>query len=275
MSTRATSAAHSNIAKQRLIALLSKYSETTATSVGSGEIWQNHCSRNTTTTKPPAVFNDFESRSYDELRVAYLKSLQQLHPDKRYASHHHQTQQQQQQSYNHQSRTPPTLNENEEKAIGRREEHHAFIELQDAWNKYEKMTKCFSRVGLGKGGSEKDLEMRKVQQKFTMFGVGCSFADSPSESQRRREFMDQACRGWLSAGLLSDATKSTKKGADNATFKECNNNDTIHNNSTQTSLIEDDLFVLTSDCGGGGHLRVQEPLKQSRGRSLIDCSKRQ
>jgi len=37
-----------------------------------------------------------------------------------------------------------------------------------------------------------------------VFGVGCSFADTPEERIRRNEIMDQACRGWFTDGYLQE-----------------------------------------------------------------------
>ena len=37
-----------------------------------------------------------------------------------------------------------------------------------------------------------------------MFGVGCSFDDSPEERDLRNDIMDQACRGWFSSGAIEE-----------------------------------------------------------------------
>lgn len=70
-----------------------------------------------------------------------------------------------------------------------------FVDLKEAWDDYEKIAK------LMKNKSDRD-----TQNNFTMFGVGCSFSDNPDEQRRRSEIMDQAGRGWFSAGQIGEAT---------------------------------------------------------------------
>merc|ERR1719491_309440 len=69
-------------------------------------------------------------------------------------------------------------------------ENQPFVELVNAWEAYEKIAKPIRK--------NKNAE----EANFTMFGVGCSFADSPSERDYRTKIMDQACRGWFSSGSL-------------------------------------------------------------------------
>lgn len=37
-----------------------------------------------------------------------------------------------------------------------------------------------------------------------MFGVGCSFSDNAREREMRSKIMDQAAKGWICAGELSE-----------------------------------------------------------------------
>jgi hypothetical protein len=78
--------------------------------------------------------------------------------------------------------------------------HERFVDLKEAWDDYEKVGK------LTKNRSDRD-----IQNNFTMFGVGCSFSDNPDEQRRRAEIMDQASRGWFSAGQIPEITKDDSK----------------------------------------------------------------
>lgn len=72
-----------------------------------------------------------------------------------------------------------------------------FVELQTAWMVYERMSRTYRQASADRDGAEGD---------FTMFGVGCSFADNDQERKLRTEIMDQACRGWFSSGLLQESS---------------------------------------------------------------------
>ena len=61
--------------------------------------------------------------------------------------------------------------------------------LQDAWMDYETLAKVMKKV-----------DNKGADASFTLFGVGCSFSDNDQERERRNEIMDQAGRGWFSAG---------------------------------------------------------------------------
>ena len=67
---------------------------------------------------------------------------------------------------------------------------------------------------------------------FTLFGVGCSFSDSPQERKLRDEIMDQACRGWFPSGTLthSDGEKTIKEVMKSP-------------QQSYTKLSDDDMFV--------------------------------
>jgi DnaJ-class molecular chaperone len=70
----------------------------------------------------------------------------------------------------------------------------SFNELQEAWDNYENLAKMMRKVNKG---DEADAN-------FTLFGVGCSFSDSPAERALREEITDQACRGWFSSGAIAE-----------------------------------------------------------------------
>jgi len=75
--------------------------------------------------------------------------------------------------------------------------HDAFVELQSAWEAYGCLSKSGRRIkGNCKEGS------------FTMFGVGCSFSDSPLEQDLRRDFTDQACQGFIPNIAIPQHTSS-------------------------------------------------------------------
>jgi hypothetical protein len=146
---------------------------------------------------------DFASYSYAELRKAYLEKVQILHPDKIEFKKKDVT------KFNF----PPAMKWGEieesptwrdvEAAIKKessRDLHEKFVDLKEAWDDYEKVGK------LTKSRSDRD-----IQNNFTMFGVGCSFSDNPDEQRRRAEIMDQASRGWFSAGQIPEITKDDSK----------------------------------------------------------------
>ena len=151
--TRAASAAASRRAIQELERLL--FLEPRNSLRGSTE-WQRKL--------------DSESMySYTDLRKAYLRRLQEIHPDK------------------HKSRN---LSSDHLQSV-----KQSFNELQAAWDKYESLARNMNKVDKGD----------KADANFTMFGVGCSFSDNEEERARRSEITDQACRGWFpSAALPAD-----------------------------------------------------------------------
>ena len=149
--------------------------------------------------------------SYSELRTAYLERLQAIHPDK--LKHHHTT-------------------DGKNQAT-----HSQFVELQDVWDKYEEVAKRMQKVG------------KPEEASFTMFGVGCSFADSPEERAMRDAITDQACRGWFSAGSLAEqATEGDPTS--NTEFKA-------------VPLCDDDLFVEHNDGAptSNGHESQSQPTR--------------
>jgi hypothetical protein len=99
-----------------------------------------------------------------------------------------------------------------------------FVELKEAWQRYEELAKRMRRVE--KGDNE--------ASSFTMFGVGCSFSDNDEERAQREEIMDQACRGWFSSGALGNADDEIDQ--EEKTFTK-----------QQVSLCHDDYFVAHDD----------------------------
>lgn len=142
---------------------------------------------------------DHSIYTHSQLRAAYLERIQELHPDKR----RNVLQQQQQQ------------------LPGQRDEaSDEFILLREAWNRYEELAKELTKVN--NGSREAD---------FTMFGVGCSFADNDAEREKRSEITDQACRGWFSAGELGvgDTNDSKRK---------------MTETKQHGSLLDENMFVV-------------------------------
>jgi hypothetical protein len=141
---------------------------------------------------------DHSIYSYSDLKTAYLERVHALHPDK-------------------------CRGETKEKEVAKRE----FVQLKNAWNKYEELAKMMKRV---KKGDETDAS-------FTMFGVGCSFSDNDAERSLRNEFMDQACRGWLSSGAI---------GTDDGSEEDNNKNNKGQKEAysqCKVSLCDDDCFM--------------------------------
>jgi len=112
--------------------------------------------------------------SHKELKAAYLKRLQEIHPDKQ---HPH--------------------NSSSKSSILVQDQRKAFVQLQEAWNDYDKFTKIVLRAQADSSGGKETIS------NFTKFGVGCSFSDSPEEREERDKIMNQASRGFFISGVLS------------------------------------------------------------------------
>jgi hypothetical protein len=134
--------------------------------------------------------------------------------------------------------------------------HSRFVELQDAWACYEKVAKM---MNVAKDG--------KQEANFTMFGVGCSFSDSPQERALRSEITDQACRGWFSSGEIAhtsaDTTAAIKDDAKEGIAE------------TTVSLVDDDLFMSTEDSSPMQiyHTRNSRTGQEGRRPSLVTLPK--
>lgn len=196
MSTRASAAVSSRRAKQELVRLLfgTKYS-------GRGP--EAHSKLD------PAGY------SFTDLRKAYLERLQTIHPDKlkhaRPAPIYEGTSSDDE---------PTDTVESSWASSSQPPLHGQFVELQDAWDKYEEVAKMIARVG------------KPEDANFTLFGVGCSFSDSPQERAMREEIMDQAARGWFSSGGLAETSEEAASTEYINVFK-----------TEAIPLCDDDLFV--------------------------------
>ena len=158
---------------------------------------------------------DFASYTYSDLRKAYLDRIQTTHPDKLQGH--------------------GILN-----LTLKRDITTYFIELQDAWEAYEK---CYKHMR--PGTDEKD------EGSFTMFGVGCSFSDNPTERELRNQIMDQACKGWFSAGALNNTA-----------------NHEIDISNTTTSVLERSTHLSDDNLFVNGRAEHESPVLPKR--SLVD-----
>lgn len=177
---------------------------------------------------------DHSIYSYADLRSAYLERIQKLHPDKQ------------------RSQQPASLKAPQRRGVEDNSQvitdASRFAELQEAWNRYELIAKVSKRVGKGEG--------RDVDTNFTMFGVGCSFSDTEEEREKRAKIMDEASRGWFSAGVIghdsderieaSDtrrAARGTVPLACDKLFEPRDNDDARHN---ETSRVQGDTTAVES-----------------------------
>ena len=177
---------------------------------------------------------DHASYSFAELKAAFLQRVHDVHPDKR--AHRQDAHKQ----------NDADRNDSPSKANG--VGHEEFVRLQEAWSDYEKMAKMMTRVGSGSSDAN-----------FTLFGVGCSFSDSPAEQRKRSEIMDQAGRGWLTAGVLAERTTTSKDDCGGAP-----------SGATSTRLVDDEMFVeeVSEESAVGSHARPKKIAK-----ALVDIPK--
>lgn len=164
MGTRAASATLTLRAKENLVRILF------------GVVPQTGPSNSTIKCVP-----DHSTFTYSDLRLAYLDRIQKLHPDKQKSSQlqHGRL----------------GISDRIEKTHRAQSAASPFVELLHAWNRYEAVTRDSKR--LSKSDRKDDVDAN-----FTMFGVGCSFADTDEEREQRNRIMDQASRGWLSNGEI-------------------------------------------------------------------------
>lgn len=206
--TRAASAAISSRAKQELVRLLFS---------------------NQYTRKGPEAHRrlDHSIYSYAELRNAYLERIHALHPDKKRSSHINGIVGKER--YHKVSEDVTTsLHENDHNKSSRMTDTARFIELQEAWNRYEKLAKMMKRG--------RDNNPNSIDSNFTMFAVGCSFADNELEREERNKIMDQASKGWFCAGQLGNQNSTTKTTDDEKI------DDNFKSMPPTISLTNDDLF---------------------------------
>lgn len=216
--TRAASAAASRNAKLKLVELLFRDERSKVGSNGYGCF-------------------ELSSYSYNELRKAYLKKLQVLHPDKTYADYN---------GFNRDRSRPNQFEKDADPCLTKEDLKKDFQYLQSAWNRYAELSKSMSKVVQGDGAAAN----------FTKFGVGCSFSDNDEEKALRKEITDQACRGWFSSGLVSsglDAESDINQdidGRSNNTAKKCPACFKISQraSSNKYSLIDDSMFIDVEAC---------------------------
>ena len=203
MSTRAGSATAAIRAKQNLVRLLFPETSTKTLTL------PMEASTNATTA----------SYNYCDLRTAYLRKVQELHPDKHYQSTIATdggttgipTSTTSEAASTSSCRSPLTL----QKTL--------FLQVQDAWKRYESFAKdsnqCLSSLSASTGQATHGKQHASSSSSssgaaasscgdanFTMFGVGCSFADNDQERQYRNYIMDQASRGYFTTGEISGSS---------------------------------------------------------------------
>jgi len=242
---RAAWAGNSGRVKQTLVQLL--FASNTKSPMASRSTVHAHVVQN------KAKQLDSASYTYQELRAAYLERLQQWHPDKH---HPHYSYSSNQNDDDDDDKSDPSLTaaastdkmnsfgstdyHDDDRRQQQRQQNNKvlFVELQEAWANYESAAKLLKRAG--DGGS--------ADANFTMFGVGCSFADSEEERKIRDAITDQACRGWFRSGLLSS---------------DVSDND---NNNNNNNTSDDSISQKTKD------LEISSMLESLRTIPLIDDS---
>merc|ERR1719223_1677148 len=129
------------------------------------------------------------------------------------------------------------------KAGGAKDAHLQFIELKSAWEEYNSTVKRHTGGRSNPNKQHSDDDIWEGGDDFTMFGVGCSFSDSPEERDLRNEIMDQACRGWFSSGALPPA--GNRLDARQELALHCDASRGIQNAIDKPSLklTDDDMFV--------------------------------
>lgn len=160
--------------------------------------------------------------SYTRLKAAYLERVHAMHPDKL--------------SHGKQGRGK---NSEEEKVA-----HLEFIELKAVWEDYDRIMKQHKISKHLEEAADANANMDD-EGSFTMFGVGCSFADSPTERDYRNEIMEQACRGWIPSGSLSTGEGSClpSNGENAAEINRGNVTRPASTREAETKLSDDDMFV--------------------------------
>lgn len=281
MSTRLTNTTASRKAREALVRLLihdgqvppslhrGRNAAANAQGINNNQNHRHRCPKNL--GNPPQ-----SSYSYQQLRAAYLQKIHAIHPDKVAHSSDESTKRSVEESIAGRNNT--AISSREASKSG---SHLRFIELQSAWESYEESMRFLKQLVGGSGptgnGEEnsnedgRDREEEVWNSNFTMFGVGCSFADNPMERALRDEITDQACRGWFSAGSLSSDI------GDNNDTKEGLKNGSAHWENRGCSLADDDMFIADDDLSSGEAdrlKRTENVPSQGRRKSLVDLSSR-
>jgi len=236
--TRAASATVSLRAKQELVRLL----------------FGNKLSR-----KGPQAHRllDHSIYSYADLRAAYLERIHVLHPDKKNSQDTKTTPHSTSSAANDQS-SAATANKN--KSVTKKTDASRFVELQEAWSRYEEVAKMMKKVGQGSDGRN----INAIDANFTLFGVGCSFSDNEQEREMRNRIMDQASRGWFTAGELSERTVVDQQQQQQSSTSGTNGGRGRMQQSTVSPLTSDDMFDLME---GKDHDRDSGVTDESRAKA--------
>mmetsp|Transcript_17834 Transcript_17834/g.36655 ORF Transcript_17834/g.36655 Transcript_17834/m.36655 type:complete len:292 (-) Transcript_17834:210-1085(-) len=209
--TRAATAASSRDIKQKLVKLLfrDKYNRTGP---------EGHARL------------DFSIYSYEDLRRAYFKRLQVIHPDKTTSIA----------GLDRSQLTAQQHRKNNDRVHSKEELKKEFQELQSTWDRYEALSKDMMKVIQGDGAAAN----------FTKFGVGCSFSDNDEERALRNEITDQACRGWFSSGLVSSGLPAESPGIQK---RNGNGPGSSQDSNRSKSLIDDSMF-FEADSSDANHI---------------------
>lgn len=237
MSTRAGAATASLRAKQNLVRLL--FQNTNTASVTSHSRGGHFTSPSSSSSSIDATAASY---SYCDLRTAYLQKVQELHPDKHYCTHR---------------APPPPPSSCRGTSSSQSETQHSslqksqFQQVQEAWKLYESFAKnsnqCLASLAKNKAQSGNAMatstehqHQPKFDANFTMFGVGCSFADNEQERQYRNYIMDQAARGYFTTGEISTHDPTCK--TDGTSHINEKNFQRSFATKTSLSICNDDLF---------------------------------
>jgi hypothetical protein len=189
---------------------------------------------------------------YQDLRIAYLKRLQEIHPDK---NHRHQS------SSTNSPGTVDLLRNSYSSTTAktkRQQEHDEFVRLQHAWQEYDKMAKTVLKAQKDSSGG---LE---AEANFTKFGVGCSFSDSPEEQKERDKIMEQASRGFFYSGLIPEKLEEEQHGGD------------FNNNRQRPSPILDETIFAQTAADNNEVMSIEESVADNVRvkKSLVDMPKK-
>mmetsp|Transcript_16657 Transcript_16657/g.45753 ORF Transcript_16657/g.45753 Transcript_16657/m.45753 type:complete len:235 (-) Transcript_16657:799-1503(-) len=229
MSTRGATAAAAKAAKEAVVKLLFRPRD--------AKLYGKAVLDPSPTTRIPTVYKnvlDPAIYSYSDLRRAYLARVKELHPDR-----YHTAASRGVNGSTDDASHERKINFDDSSNLGKADRDQ-FQSLQDAWTHYETLAKRMRRVDNGGADSS-----------FTLFGVGCSFSDDENERNYRTEIMDQAGRGWFSAGGLTSGLESennsksntgNRQGASLLTMEEFDkhhhHNNNNYNHSTRFGLCQ-------------------------------------
>ena len=222
--------------------------------------------------------------THSDLKHAYLQKLKELHPDLNPSSttkSSHATTADDpvtrtaaftsKSSHEDGPQDKDTFLEQQEQT-----QRHHWNALQDAWMDYEALAKQWHRTSSSSSTEEAN---------FTLFGVGCSFSDNEHERDLRTEIMDQAGRGWFSAGQLpssssaSTVTTTTTTNSNRRTHNQWNPSSSRSPSESLLTLQEFGATTVSTKNGSAttttssrGHDNTQDdpPNRSTTGKSLID-----